>query len=238
MNALAVLRVARTAALGPDSLSLPLPDALPYEQWAALAQPLGLMDRAARWFIGDWLNYGEDRYGEIYAQAINDLGLSHGTLRVCAWTARCFAPVRRRTALSWSHHCDVAGQPEETQEILLDLAEERRWTRADLRAAMQEARQAPDVVLLPASGNAISEQATGSPRGTVDLSGPRSLFSNAPLNLSVLTNSAARIDAEKIADVFTVEIVLPTDPTLAAPILARHFTLAALAAVWPKERLG
>jgi hypothetical protein len=63
MNALAVLRVARTAALGPDSLSLPLPDALPYEQWAALAQPLGLMDRAARWFIGDWLNYGEDRYG-------------------------------------------------------------------------------------------------------------------------------------------------------------------------------
>lgn len=42
--------------------------------------------------------------------------------------------MRRRTKLSWSHHDEVAKDPDELQEKWLDLAELNGWTREELRA--------------------------------------------------------------------------------------------------------
>lgn len=219
----------------PSNLWLPLPDDLPFERWSEILRAVGLMVRASSWWLGDCVNFGETHYGELYAQALNDTELSEGTLRTSAWVARRFLAVRRRDSLSWSHHREVAGQPEETQEMLLDLAEERHWTRAELRAAMQEARRAPDVVLLPGSERPLSTDQAFSPGDVSDRGEP---VGNAPLNLAVLTGAAARAEVARSDALFDIALVLPADPARAAPILARHYTLAALAAVWPKERLG
>ncbi len=42
-----------------------------YEQWAGKLDQLRLMEGSIQWWIGDALNYGEQRYGEKYAQAVD-----------------------------------------------------------------------------------------------------------------------------------------------------------------------
>jgi hypothetical protein len=59
-----------------------------YEEWAAYGRYLGRGYSAMQWAIGDWINFGEHKFGEMYAQALNDTDLAYGTLRnyasICA----------------------------------------------------------------------------------------------------------------------------------------------------------
>jgi len=38
--------------------------------WEAYGKGLRRAEAAIHWIIGDWLNYGERAYGEMYAQAL------------------------------------------------------------------------------------------------------------------------------------------------------------------------
>ena len=58
-----------------------LPDGLTFDQWAAEGSVLLSMARSCMWWVGDWIRYGERRYGEKYAQAIEATGMTYGTLR-------------------------------------------------------------------------------------------------------------------------------------------------------------
>lgn len=93
-----------------------------YEEWAAFAKPLGALVKQSLWLLGDWLIAGEQRFGEMYAQALDLTGLDYDTLRTAKWLAGRFPPERRRDNLTWSHHREVAALPVEQQERLLDLA--------------------------------------------------------------------------------------------------------------------
>jgi hypothetical protein len=124
----------------PSALSLPLDPDLPYDRWATMGRALGLMDRAARWWIGDWLNFGEQRYGERHGQALEDTGLAFGTLRNIAWVARRFPPSRRRDTPAWYMHAEVASLPPEQQDAWLDLVAKEGWNRQQLRESVQQAR--------------------------------------------------------------------------------------------------
>src|SRR5947209_15826562 len=66
---------------------LELQPGLPFEEWAEVGRTLGRMDRALRWWIGDWLAYGEREFGEAYAQEMDATGLSYVSLAHCAWIA-------------------------------------------------------------------------------------------------------------------------------------------------------
>ena len=35
-----------------------------YDEWAAMGPHVGRRERASKWWLGDWINYGEARYGE------------------------------------------------------------------------------------------------------------------------------------------------------------------------------
>src|SRR5439155_23153814 len=39
---------------------------LPLSEWAAQGRRLGIIGRGAGWWIGDWLRYGNERFGERY----------------------------------------------------------------------------------------------------------------------------------------------------------------------------
>ena len=138
--------------------ALELPDGLSYDAWASLGRDvLRPMARGMQWWIGDWLNFGERRYGEKYAQAIDVTGYDYATLNGLRWVAERVEVVRRRTNLSWSHHKEVAALEPADQKRWLDRAERESLTRADLRAAVREAKLLPAA----ASGNRMPD---GAPR--------------------------------------------------------------------------
>jgi hypothetical protein len=108
---------------------------LGYDEWLDLVAVLGSMQSGCLWWIGDALLFGESKYGETFAQAEEATGLDPGTLsNVCAVCQRIEMP-RRRVALSFAHHAEVAYLDERDADRLLDEAEANGWGRSRLREA-------------------------------------------------------------------------------------------------------
>jgi len=104
-----------------------------YERWEEEGYKLREVQAALRWCIGDWLNYGEERFGEMASQA-SDIWpeYSYSNLANMANVARAFPISRRRELVGWSLHAEVARLPEPEQEQWLDELE-MGMTRAELR---------------------------------------------------------------------------------------------------------
>jgi len=118
--------------------------AMPYPAWAKVGPAIGaeyLIGRP-RWWLGDWVNFGETVYGEKYAQALEDTGMEYKSLANCARVSKRVAPATRRgLPLSWSHHEEVAVfEDAPTQTIWLRRAEAKGWNSKQLREAIREDR--------------------------------------------------------------------------------------------------
>jgi hypothetical protein len=124
--------------LGPDMC---------FDEWAAVGQRIARISSGSAWALGDWLLFGELRFGERYRSALEATKLDYQTLRNYAWVARSFDPVRRRPALSFQHHAEVAALPAAEQDLWLHRAEAQAWSRNALRrnvtAQRVERRVAP-----------------------------------------------------------------------------------------------
>lgn len=122
-------------------VGLQLPDGLAYDEWERSGRQLaGVLDSSS-WWLGDWLVYGKDHYTDRYQRGIRAVGLSYQTLRNYAWVARRFGHTRRRPALSFQHHAELASMPAGDQDYWLDHAEQRQWTTKQLRGALRAARR-------------------------------------------------------------------------------------------------
>jgi hypothetical protein len=73
------------------------------------------------------------KYGPRYKEAIAATGLDYQTLRNSAVVARRFAPSRRRDNLSFQHHAEVCALSDDDQDLWLDVAAMRGWSKRDLR---------------------------------------------------------------------------------------------------------
>ena len=106
---------------------------MPYQEWAKLGKELHRVRQWAAWAIGDWLNYGEQKYNEMYSQALCDTQYSYSTLANMKYVSSRFEISRRAGKLSWSHHAEVAALPRKEQDKWLDRAEKGGWSKSDLR---------------------------------------------------------------------------------------------------------
>src|SRR5688500_14270600 len=88
--------------------------------WVEQGRWLGALGRASGWWLGDWIRYGNARYGERYVPAARVTGYDVHSLMNMAWVAGRFAVERRRPGLSFSHHAELASLPPEEQELWLD----------------------------------------------------------------------------------------------------------------------
>ena len=102
--------------------ALELPSDLTLEQWRQTGLLIGRVDKAARWWIGDWLNFGESRYGEQYSQFADACGYAPHTLTNLARAAREIGADERRPELEWSHHEAVVGLQPADRLRILDMA--------------------------------------------------------------------------------------------------------------------
>ena len=90
-----------------------------YVEWRAVGAQLKRIDRACQWWIGDWLNAGEQRWGEMYAQAVDATESAYSTLRISKWVASTIDLLRRREKVSWGAHREIAALPREEQDEAL-----------------------------------------------------------------------------------------------------------------------
>jgi PucR C-terminal helix-turn-helix domain/GGDEF-like domain len=111
----------------------------PFEAWSAVGARIAGHAKATSWWLGDWVAFGERRYGQRYRLAIQATGLDYQTLRNYAVVARRFELSRRRDTLSLQHHAEVCALPDHLQDKWLGLAEINRWSKQELRRRVRQA---------------------------------------------------------------------------------------------------
>jgi hypothetical protein len=122
-------------------VGLQMPARMAYDEWERAGRQLADVLDSSSWWLGDWLVYGKDHYTDRYQRGIHAAGLSYQTLRNYAWVSRRFDLTRRRPALSFQHHAELASMPVAEQDLWLDRAEQQQWTTKQLRGALRAARQ-------------------------------------------------------------------------------------------------
>ncbi|HEY3607055.1 MAG TPA: LmbU family transcriptional regulator [Pseudonocardiaceae bacterium] len=135
------------------NLGLHIPDALDIDTWEQVGRKISVIANCAAWCLGDWLVYGQYKYGDRYRSVAAAVNLDSQTLRNYAWVARRYELECRRETLSFQHHAEAAAVPPEERERWLDLAEEHRWSRNELRRNLRAGRngrpQPPTGLALP-----------------------------------------------------------------------------------------
>lgn len=117
---------------------------VPFDEWEKVGESLRVMDGAVKFWIGDWLNYGEATYGEKYAQAVEATGYNYQTLRTVAWVSRSIELSRRRDKVPFELHAEVAALRPADQERWLAKCESEQLKRRDLRSAIKRGSVAND----------------------------------------------------------------------------------------------
>jgi hypothetical protein len=105
--------------------------------WIQWGRWLGTVGRGSGWWIGDWVRYGNARYGARYKLVATITGYDTQTLMNMAYVTSRFEPARRRESLSFSHHAEVAALCQEEQDRWLERATLERLSVRALRAELR-----------------------------------------------------------------------------------------------------
>jgi hypothetical protein len=125
INLAGPVTVRRSGLIIPPSISLRV--------WERLGEELRSISDSSAWWLADWVIHGEAAYNGRYREVIERTGLDYKTLRNYVWVARRFDVERRRDSLSFGHHAEVAPLPQPEQDYWLRIAEQKGWTRNQLR---------------------------------------------------------------------------------------------------------
>lgn len=93
-----------------------------FEEWDAMGHVLFEIETLGPITIGDWLCFGENKYGETYTQAAALTGKDPSTLAHYKWVASSVPLEMRMDGLSFSHYRLVAKEDDETKIKLLTQA--------------------------------------------------------------------------------------------------------------------
>ena len=118
---------------------------LSYDEWDALGQKLAPVGKTIGFIIGDWINYGEKRWGDKYEAALERTGLEYGTLRNYAHVARKVELSLRNDKLDYSLHATVAKlKTNEEKQHWLNMAEKHDLSVRRLRKSINFGRLATE----------------------------------------------------------------------------------------------
>jgi hypothetical protein len=107
------------------------------ETWKAIGARIAMYSEASSWWLGDWLAFGQMKYGRRYKEGVALTGLDYKTLRNYAMVARRFELSRRRDDVSFQHHAEVCTLTDSEQGRWLELAAVNRWSKAELRRRLR-----------------------------------------------------------------------------------------------------
>src|SRR5258708_18531414 len=104
-----------------------------FEEWQKCGTFLREAEKSVQFWIGDWLNFGENAWGKKYEEALEKTGLDYQTLRDYKWVARAVPLSLRKDKLSFYHHKEVANLAPEKQAYFLNRAASENWSLIKLK---------------------------------------------------------------------------------------------------------
>lgn len=123
---------------------LALTDNTTFEAFQSVWETLTTIHGACPWWIGDAINEGERKFGEVYAQAVDLTSLKYDTLSKYAWVARSIPKTRRRPELSFTHHLNAMRAPEDLRDDLLTKAIRESLSTRDVDVLAKELKKRAD----------------------------------------------------------------------------------------------
>lgn len=129
-----------------EDTALFIPVGMLFEDWEREAKKVQRHHRSTMWHLGDIFLAGQERFGEIYAQAVEDY--SEDSIMRAMPVSRIFPPQRRRKC-GWSFHYSVKNLTEREQDELLDAADKNKWTRETFREVLRERKAEQEAVRSP-----------------------------------------------------------------------------------------
>ena len=117
---------------------------LSFAEWDDLGQKLAPIGKSIGFIIGDWINYGEGRYGEKYAEALERSGMAYQTLMNYSYVARKVEISCRQENLGFEHHAVVAKLKPDEQEHWLEMTKAHSLSVRRLRKSINFGRLATD----------------------------------------------------------------------------------------------
>ena len=106
----------------------------------AIFGALHFFEKAYKWWLGDCINFGENKYGEKYAQAIELTGLDGDYLKNISYCARQVKPENRNVNISWSLHLIVSPMVDAEQKKWLEMALVNGYSANQLKQAIRDSR--------------------------------------------------------------------------------------------------
>jgi hypothetical protein len=131
-----VVRLSEIMVIDParPALTLDIPKDQSFDDWVDTGRRLCASSQVINWYIGDWWAAGQHRYGARAKVAAEGLfGKEFQGLMDVASVCRAFPTSRRREALTFTHHREVAALPPEEADTLLVRAEDERLSTRELR---------------------------------------------------------------------------------------------------------
>jgi hypothetical protein len=121
-------------------VGIEFPEDMAFDEWASTGATLKLMDSAIQFALGDWLAFGERKYGEMYSQAEEDTGLDYSTLTNYKYVAEKVPMEERRQDLDWSYHRATTALSKAERKVVLDLAAKNDWKKAEVEREVRRLR--------------------------------------------------------------------------------------------------
>jgi N6-adenosine-specific RNA methylase IME4 len=119
-----------------------------FDEWRRCGALLQRIEGAIQWWIGDWLNYGEQQWRDRYGAAADATKIDPGTLRNYAYVAKHVSPSLRSDKVAYSIHKEIAPLAPETQSAILERAEAEDLSVSDVRELIRLAAHADKVAAI------------------------------------------------------------------------------------------
>lgn len=117
---------------------------LSFAEWDALGQKLAPIGKSIGFILGDWINYGEGRYGKKYEEALARSGMAYQTLMNYSYVARKVEISCRQENLGFEHHAVVAKLKADEQEHWLEMTKDHNLSVRRLRKSINFGRLATE----------------------------------------------------------------------------------------------
>jgi hypothetical protein len=103
------------------------------------SQFINIWDRNLRWWLGDWIIFGENHFPDKYSQALTKFMYSKQSLRNIVYVCRNVPPENRMEDedVSFEHHYVVAKIPRDQQRAWLEKAKAELWTSFQFQNAVK-----------------------------------------------------------------------------------------------------
>lgn len=123
--------------------AMDLKPGLNYKTWSGLGEKLRYVNTSTRWWLGDWVLYGEKYLAEEYSQALEETDYDKETLRGFVYVAERIPADRRRPEkhVTWSHHRIVAKLEADEADEWLERCAKERWTVKELTREIKRSKR-------------------------------------------------------------------------------------------------